>query len=534
MVFDDDVIKIRRGLARYTTGSVVTLLLKRLHADYADQPRAYARPWVTCLLLEWAFEVKPNKGAVEATSDDVYKLLNKVWELQSLALSIEATDRPWLPLRSFMLTQLRFQQSQQIHIHFLARLYAIMCKMDQSTILDVSFEKDTGIKLYDFFVISGILISFFLKKNSVLLKYSDLLVMLHPAYSIDTIIRVLSVLGGNEREIKSYYEDFRENYGKVRKEEYFAEPKLLKFPLFLLPEGLSTAHSYVATIGISEFVLRTLKNSNPQSFRQKFTRLFENYMSVVFKENNCSIVKEVDLKQFYKEKQIQGRVVDFLYNDGQNSVFIDAKGVEPKEKALTTDNPALIKNMLRDIHIKGIRQAADCVALLEKSNYAGLANKENRYALIVTHQDFYLSDGIQLKQYFEEKEYQSKVIDVVASRIPEENIHFCSIAELEGILCLCEKLQTVNLGDFMKFCTVNNSKFETRMFEMRQHIESFAEEKGIQVSTPIGTDFSTKEFSKLMDVTVEKIEFSKNYWRVDGINKIPEFMKKLNLIKIIS
>ncbi|TNZ33706.1 hypothetical protein CGK50_23915, partial [Vibrio parahaemolyticus] len=50
--------------------------------------------------------------------------------------------------------------------------------------------------------------------------------------------------------------------GGVRVEEYFSEPLLLEKPILILPEGISTAHPYVASIGLSEFVLRTLKTAD--------------------------------------------------------------------------------------------------------------------------------------------------------------------------------------------------------------------------------------------------------------------------------
>lgn len=117
-------------------------------------------------------------------------------------------------------------------------------------------------------------------------------------------------------------------------EEYFSEPLLLEKPILILPEGISTAHPYVASIGLSEFVLRTLKTADSRGFRDKFTKEFEEYLAYVFDAYGFETTREEQLKAVYRDNKIQGKVVDFLHQRNGTSIFIDAKGVEPNQKYL--------------------------------------------------------------------------------------------------------------------------------------------------------------------------------------------------------
>jgi hypothetical protein len=529
MSYDDQVKSIRKKLKTFTTESLIEITLQRLHANHEGLV-GMERAWVSCLLLEWILEVNPHANAKSAKQKDVHELLNKVWALQGEATILSTSSESlMLALRPFLLTQLRFQQPQIIHAYFLVRLYSIMVSVNKSPQFEQSFKKLTGIKLDRFYSLSLLMLQLFANAKSVYLPYKDLLTNFHPSYSIDEITSVLKSLGANWGELRTYFKDRRERLGPLKKSEYCAETQLTKFPLLLTPSFCTTTHTYVASIGISEFVLRTLKEDNPSTFRNKFSRAFESYMANTFNDFSIPVISESSIEAHYEKNNIDGKVVDFLLNVDGKSVLFDAKGVEPKDVLLTTDNSKTVKEKLRDTLLKGVEQAAECSELLSKTQYSDFANYNNRYALVVSHKEFYFGGGLQLAEYLGEFS-EDKIHKVVEAKIPIENIHFCSIAELEGMIAISVEAST-SIPNFLEYCTQQNKTTATAKFEMRQHLDSFITLKGLAHGVPIGSQIVYSDYEKLMDKAQEAMTESKRYWRDGGIAKAPEFLHKLEQLQ---
>ncbi|MGD8110675.1 hypothetical protein [Vibrio sp. TRT 17S01] len=201
-------------------------------------------------------------------------------------------------------------------------------------------------------------------------------------------------------------------------------------------------------------MLRILKEDNPSTFRNRFSRAFESYMANTFNDFSIPVVPESSIEQHYKKHNIDGKVVDFLLNVDGKSVLFDAKGVEPKDVLLTTDSSKTVKEKLRDTLLKGVEQAAECSQLLSKTQYPDFADYSDRYALVVSHKEFYFGGGAQLAEYLGEFS-EDKIHKVVENKIPIENIHFCSIAELEGMIAICVEAST-SIPNFLEYCTQQN------------------------------------------------------------------------------
>lgn len=220
-------------------------------------------------------------------------------------------------------------------------------------------------------------------------------------------------------------------------------------------------------------------------------------------------------------------MVDFLISDNQNSLFIDAKGVEPNDTVLTTDSPRVIKDKLRDHLMKGISQAVDAasnMSLIFPEEYSQI---NSRYVLIVTHQDFFLNNAKTLHNYLGE-EYQNKLNDILRNQINIENIYFCSVADLESILVLCNEVNT-NIFEFLKHCVVSDSKPETGKFHMTQHIESFAELNKLKERANFSNLILT-EFDNNHQELMQCVDKSRKFWQ-QSMSNIPYFLRCVREIK---
>ncbi|HDO1344325.1 TPA: hypothetical protein P2Q91_003510 [Aeromonas veronii] len=525
MSYLHDVERIRGKIKRYKTESVVTHLLNRLHASSAQNNKAYDRAWISCLMLDWVLEVEPSINAVDASEHDVYKILNEIWELQSKASNIDGSENVFLTIRSFLIKQLRFQENQNIHVTFLVRLYSMVCAKNTSNFFEAEFKKATGVSLEKFFVFALFLLVLFKDKKLLFLTYTQLIVKLHPFYSIFEIDAMIHALGANLYSAREFIQAKRNNSGPIKASDYHAEPFVIERPLICLDKGISIYHTYVATIGISEFVLRTLKSLEPQTFRDKFTKVFERFVCQTLLEHNIDVVDENEINRLYKKNNKKGKVVDFICCMQGGTVYIDAKGVEPSQHVLVSDSPKIIKDKIKNFHIKGILQISECIEILKSLDYDNISTYENRFALIVTHQDFYLGHAKQLYEYLGQ-DYNHDITHEIKNKILLENIHFCSVSDLEIILTVCKETKT-SLIDFLRFCTQQDKDIKTSMFDMQQRIHAYMTEcTGIN-AIPLCSESTLKSYDKLHKELCSAMKLSQKYWG----GKIDELLSKSEIIK---
>jgi len=485
-------------------------------------------------MLEWTLELGIKVNTKDATEKDVQRILNAIWDLQDQALNLSDTKNPFFAMRKLLLPQLRFQISQDSHSSFLTRFSLLIRHGRYKDYFDEKFIKETKVSLDDFLTISLFLEMLFKNQNVKLVKYKDIITYLHPSIDLDSIIRVINLLGSSLRGLRDICVDRRKQLKGLKPSEYFLEPALISKPLILLKDGITTSHSYVATLGISEFVLRFFKNLNHDEFKKRFTKLFEEYLGELLKSSSISFMHEDEIMSLYKSSLPKGhlnnKVADFLINDSENALYIDAKGVEPNNTVLTTDNSKSMKNNLRDHLIKGIGQVAETasnMSIIEPQNYSEI---KNRYALVVTHQDFYLGDAKVLRGYLGD-EYKHKIDEAINGQIEVEKIHFCSISDFETILMICNQTNST-IFQFLDFCIESEKRPDTGKFHMTQYIQSFAEHKGLESFYHYSNQVKL-EFKKNHDYMKALIEESRNFWKKGEVN-IPYFYECIMKVQPIN
>ena len=529
MSFNDDVKKIRNSIKRYSTQSLLTFLLKRLHSKKTEELPTQSLPWISCLMVQWTLEIEPSPFAREAKEQDVYRILDDIWKLQSKASNIKSTNNFWLSMRMFFIQQLKYQENQTEHGFFLIRLYTLLFTVSDTPRLKELFYKSTKVSLEDFFVLSLFFYTLFMRqnvKNSNYVSFKDIITLLVPAFSIEVIINFLKAIGSNGNQLKLEAVKYRRESGDVKKHEYFSESYLLKKPLIISSEGVTTAHTYIATIGISEFVLKTLKDLDEggKKFRLKFTQSFEKYIGLLLDNGKIKFTEEKQLKELYKKNKVEGKVVDFLIQAEDKTLFIDAKGVEPHKRVQLSDNPKILKQKLRDNLLSGIEQSNKCSKNLEQCDFPDLAEIKNRYALIVTHQDFYLGDGVKLSEYLGE-DYSDALKSAVGDSIYLQNVFFMGVADFEWIVQITNETNS-SIFEFLEYCKFQQRKPETSSFHMSQLIQSYAELKKDKNISPVGSDMLIKDYDSLFDKLESRMRYSETYWREIGSLNIYQGIKE--------
>lgn len=464
-------------------------------------------PWISCLALEWAIELTPNPKAKAASEQCVNRVLQMLWELQNSALELDSPDFA-VQIRKMLVSQIRFQANKNSRFIFLFRFIAILSLQNGKQTLSQSFESQTGMSLEKFLNLSTWLLVHFTFKNNYFLKYETLINELYPANSVEDISHFLKMVGGTLPQLQISIQSVRPVTRLLYQSEYFEEPVLIARPVILFNDGISTSHSHVLSIGISEFVMRTLKAADPSSFKKTFTKLFETYIDRILTEFEIEFTTEKTIIQWYQKAGVNSKVVDFLIEDDSEILFIDAKAVEPKNDTLTSGSGSFIKDKLKDAHVKGVIQMAECAETLIS---IGKLNKpiQNRFGLVVTHQEFFISDTNTLLSYCEGSSIQLK--ENIKGKFLSNNIHFCTIADLDRALNICRDTNT-SLIDFIRYCTIQQASSLTRRFTFDQHLEGYNVANG-SASNNNSNSLIREQSDRFLMQCENSITDSVDYWQ---------------------
>lgn len=528
MSFANRINSIKRRLSKYTRTSLVEHLMKRLHlpeSAFGDLP---SLPWLSCMMLELVLEVDEAPDARVADAEKVTLILNDLWHLQNEALQFAPDKNIMLTMRPFLIQQLRFQSAQVTHLYFLARMQLLLLEYNQSPKPIKSFEKVAGISFKDFVTLSlffAVAFSDILATKQRKVTYEYILSKLHPSYELDTLVKFLRLVGSDLGTLAKSIKSKRADIGPPRSEEYFAESLFFDKPLLLLPSGISTTHSYIACIGLSEFILRTLKNCDDDgnSFRKPFSKAFERYISDLFITSGLDVVSEDTLKEHYNDDLKNRKVVDYLYTADGKNLFVDAKSVEPKQTVLSTQDPRLIKERLRDHLIGALTQAKVCANTLSESGYEHLVSQKSRYILVISHQDFFVGSGKRLRDLLG-RDYGSSIDDAVEDKFELENIFYIAIAEFEGVMQLMKESQST-IFDFLDYCKKRDTKGP--LFDMRQYVSEFGEKLQLDNPSPVGSDRIKISFDSTFKDLEAAWKGNSGYWRtkgaIDTLSAVNEF-----------
>lgn len=526
MNYQTEAAAIRKKLSSYTTPSVVEHLLTNLHQPQWPISQDIQVPWIYCLTLEWVLEIKARPNAIEASARCVNKIINRVWNLQNSALKLNGSDDPIIEIRRMLIPQTRFQQDHKDRLIFLYRFIAIIELQSGKKTLCDQFEKQAGVSLAEFLLFATWLWVKLPFSNQYFVSYETVINELCPVLTPFKVIHLLKLIGGTISELQDIIQHVRPSERVLNPSEYFDEPALVVKPVFLLEKGISTPQAHVLSIGVSEFVMRTLKAAEPGRFKDTFTKLYEKYTSELLSLHNLQAVHESTILTWYKEAGISGKVADFLIQNDESSILIDAKGVEPKTSMLTSGSSAYIKDKLKDSLIKGVTQIAECaekLSLLKKID----VDLENRFGLVVTHQEHFISDAEKLIELCAGSSVSLR--DLIEGKLLSKNIMFCTIADLEKILSICDATKTA-LSDVLKFCADRQSDLKTRRFTFEHHIQEYHQHHGSPAIVVIN-EMIKSQSDQYFEKCRSTVESSLRYWGTPHELKAQEFIYSYALLK---
>ncbi|MCR8923570.1 hypothetical protein NO559_12370 [Dasania sp. GY-MA-18] len=526
MPYSEKATKIRSNLSRYSKLHFFNEILAYLHAP-EDGPYATASkmPWLSFLLIEWLFQVDEVSSPRVPSRDNVIAVLNEMYALQSDAVCFEDALSLDLALRKMMISQLWVQKNQIYHLFSLIRLYALLTGRDTSETFALDFESANGISIDDFFSLC-LWLMIAMDRSNGFIQYKDIVLKLTPGFDVDVIVRFLSVVGIRLDSMEGFL--LSSKISSVEKESYFDSSVLFEKPLIFMADRVVTPHKNLLSKSISNYVLNSLKSLDHQRFKNKFTKRFEWYVGNLIEEFGVDFVREDDIKEVYRKHGVGGKVVDFLISEDGASVFVDAKGVEPSRNIHVSDNPRVIRDRLKTSFIKGIKQSFECSNILSKLDDQDTTLNTDKYVLVVSHHDFYILNGRKLHENVDPNFFPNLNL-TYGEAIQKENVYFICVEDFEGILNLCSNINK-SLSSFLCFCVEQDSKSETRKFDVRQHIAEYSKINGHSESTPIGSNYILDRKNEIFETIASKLKNNESYWRRLGANGVEEYWGKYKAI----
>lgn len=521
MEYQQEANKIRSRLANYTKKSVLIETLKYLHKPQENNiQEAKKMPWLCFLLIEWLFQVDERQSATEITESEFYKILHRMWGLQSLALNIKGSENINLTIRSLLIGQLLPQLDKSIFIWRLFRHHYLLTNDNVSTVLPRLFLDKTGLKIDTFFTLSlWVMINFTWNKNNNKILFSTIIRDLCPVFSINEIAIFLKIIGIKASELKSFLEP-KKDYS-ISPESYYSESLLYEKPLIILDDLVISPHNILVSNTISKLSYRLMKNLNSDKAKKSYEKSFELYVGKIIDENFCTPLTEDDIEALYKNAGIEGKKVDYLINTKEKTIFIEAKAIELNSRTTTLMNPNILKQRARKTFWKGAIQVYNCSRHLSEKNLTNIASYENRYALIITNSSIYISSGAWVRSNIDTNLIDD-LIKKHGEQIKPEKILVLSLEDFESIARVCTNAHQ-SLTAFIDFCIDQDKSRHTEKFEVSQHIEAFIRKYGSPGIIPIGNDHLLKSKEILFDKLSFCLKENPQYWQKKGRYGVQEY-----------
>lgn len=471
---------IRDSLARYEKTEFIAQVIRFLNEPVNERIEFLSkRPNFCFRLIEWRCQAPMGRDHIPCDRGVIYRLLAQVTQLEDNS-TIPVEGENFMPQIGRLLnSQLWFQQDEQIWMFQIPRYRYLLMERDTTGWFEREFEKETGVALNDCFIFSLLLTSYFRNDRGVL-SYGALIKIFVPYYSVDYLYRILCVFGCQFHQMSDDLS--KKSDESIRENSHFRETVLLDYPIILNEQNCFVFHKTILMRAVGRIALSVLAKVDNQGFRLRYTRIFEDYVMHLCKGLSGSHITESEIKQYYNEKKIEAKNVDLYITESEmEEIFLEVKGVEPKEKLKTSASIEIITDSLKKHISEAILQAYDT-----KRYYSSIENsQDNRYLLIVVNEAFPFCNGIWLKTAF--PDYFEELFQAFEGYFVPGNIFIVAIDEMEGLSQL-DSNHGIRVVDFLRYASGLSRSFATSKHQFRQFFGGYSEKHLGRNISPIGSE----------------------------------------------
>lgn len=457
--------QIRNKLRKLHPESVLAIVLEQLKAkqnsSFDDLKRI---PWHLLLIVKWTYQdnLAGRQSTIAASHKDIDNIRQMIWNIPK---NTHKTNLEKTPINLFLRRVLRVQAEFQRGVTLGAfRELAILINQPTNSPLVKMFITETGLtpqEYLDFSIITFAAIKS--GKSSVKAKYYTQLLKI---YSKDKLDAYLESVSTDYSKLSYFLKSLPDSNNKVLS-EIFEFPVLSRYPFFNLCGTYHCWHPTVFMRGCEGLVHATLSKYG-QIYIDKYSKVFENYVIQTTRESVTTFLDEQKLRTLLPQ---ESKVVDGLISFPGVNIYIEVKAGLYNESLMTSGDRTTFSHKTKSLR-KAIIQAWDVSYGLRKESKAckNILKSETEFLLIITNKELTAGTGKKLNEIYEGESLQA-TDESVRKRLGLENTYIISVEDFERLI-LSAKNRDISLPDFLKQCKCHDSKPDSMVFYMHQHLDS--------------------------------------------------------------
>jgi carbon monoxide dehydrogenase subunit G len=460
--------RVRNRFRRYEPLDLIVKAIEHANGGRSKLEKLQRHPWLMMLLIKWILtdDNFEHLGRPKASSQETNALFQAAYDLSRWTRMPNEYQHLHLFMRSVAHQQFLFQR--EFSFADIARQFVLFADLDQNHRLSRSFREGTGLNIEHFLDLMLGLVGKYLNQNFSPISRNWFSTLFIPKRE-QTLDLFFSSISATPQEMRKFL--LERGDGARSADEYVEQTPLMARPLINLGGNYWPLHTSVLFRSLEHYIYDHLRAVNPESFMQSFGKLFEKYVDETVATVPFRIFREEELK---RRRKVSGKVVDFVIDEPEANVFIDAKGVAGTHEAMVAHASQILRDRTKAAALKAVAQANELLSaiVLDQMKPGGPEEKKVNVLLVVTYKDLHLGNGTTFEKVVAPADIQNIYGGKAAETcVPLENIYFISIEAFEA-LCGAVEAGETTFSDAVAAAKVADSKPETKMFDFRQHLEA--------------------------------------------------------------
>lgn len=469
---------VRNKIRQFDPISLTETALNYLHAPFkADIDYLQRKPWLVLLIVKWALidEQAPVKGRPKPSERQLCDIT---------AAADSAGDRTRLPnefddtslfMRAIAYQQFLYQRRGSPIV--IARQSLYFAGLMDDHYIPRTFHALTGMRLTRFLTLSHALYIAFSATKGRRFIDAGWFSYMGPEFGREEIERFLGLLSTSlpDMRLKFAATDaaIRES-GKAPRNaaEYFEQSAFVEHPLIRHRQGYECTDVHLLDRCLGRFVYNRLRANGTQPFMSAFGPLFERAVGEAIEYMSLPYRTEKEIAALIQRKE-KPSLIDFVVNDGQARIFIDAKGIDIHYRGKVTESMAELATTLETSLIKAISQAASTRQVLDSLElYPADSSNSDDYLVVVTQGEFYVTNGVALENAIGTNAIAAIRHTQSDRDIALERMYFMTIHEFERLTAAVQAGQ-FGFVEALERARLADGEATTRRMMFEQHLSDW-------------------------------------------------------------
>lgn len=429
------------------------------------------QPWNILLALKWALQEASPIFLLQrpATHDDLHYVLNAVHELEGNVPMPNDYAHVSLFMRHLAFQQFWLQRGASGEA--LARQELLFGALPENHNFVRDLHRLTGLWPRDFIDLAYGLVALLLKANPPPVIREEYFVTIEGTFPDGSVTRFFASLSKSVAELHDWLTG-GEFQRLALADQLILPTPLLEYPLMrAAPRAHRVIFPPLVLRSLETFIYRILRSSDPEQFGGPFGRIFENYVRRCIEDSGTSFEDEASLRARLGSR---GKCVDFLIEEANATIFIDAKGVEMSPRGRVSQDAGLVLGAIKGSAIKAVEQGIATAVRMDAANRksSGQPGTE-RFLLVITFDDLYLGSSGEFELIF-----GSQVVPSLnrrfGTRLPIllHHVFFITISEFESLLAIVRQ-ERCSVAEILRYARDQDVAAQSRKFHFQQHLHAF-------------------------------------------------------------